>query len=64
MNPTDFTDDFSSSATMRFRVKSLADSLMDCREIWLSDIHIPLRMNDKNFDAPLTFHLAPSSGQI
>ncbi len=28
-----------------------------------SDVHVPLRMNCKNFGDPLTFHLAPSSGQ-
>ncbi len=28
-----------------------------------SDVHVPLRMNCKNFGEPLTFHLAPSSGR-
>ncbi len=28
-----------------------------------TDIHVPLRMNCMNFNGPLTFHLAPSSGQ-
>ncbi len=28
-----------------------------------SDIHVLLRMTCKNFGDPLTFHLAPSSGQ-
>ncbi len=30
---------------------------------FVSDIHVPLRMNCMYFDDPLTFPLAPSSGQ-
>ncbi len=28
-----------------------------------ADIHVPPRINCDNFGVPLTFHLAPSSGQ-
>ncbi len=28
-----------------------------------TDIHVSLRMNSNNFGAPVTFHVAPPSGQ-
>ena len=36
--------------------------LVDCQKVWFI-IHVPLRMNCKNFGDPLTFHRVPSSGQ-
>ncbi len=56
--------DSSSSTTMRLTVvvkwtvsAAVGWIVMKCG----SDVHVPLKMNCKNFGDPLTFHLAPQS---
>ncbi len=53
-----------SSATIRLTFVALTKTNIRWIAIKFgTDIQVPLRMNCNHFDEPLTFHIAPSSGQ-
>ena len=66
MNPNDFSSlDLSSTATNSSKISIIS---LSTYTVWIgtkcsTNIHVPCRMNLNDFGDPLTFHLAPPSGQ-